>query len=264
MNIPLSLYDYLALLVPGTLVLVGFAPALDIDASHLRSAGVLEMIVIAVSAFVVGHFNQWLTKATLVSAAQFFPAFDSAAAFLLRRPYPSSASSSPQTFFRRVFKMIQVLFPFYWGMQRISEERAARIAKLLEQYYGYSIRPEEVTGKILSALDNSNRSEVRAKRDLFQAQADFLRGTATALLILSATVMNWGLADFLAPNGLPGPSRIYVAGFLVVVAGAFVKRYLHYEFNSASLLFSSFEGLSRMNPGSPGPALVQAAASKND
>lgn len=245
MNIPLTLYDYLALFVPGILILVGLAPQFQVGSSDLQSVGSLEVVVLAVIAFVLGHFNQWLTKAILVALGQFMPAFYNAGAYLLRNPYPNPPPKEPPNVWKRLTGAFKTLFPFYWSMQRFSKERATRILGSLERYYGYPIRPEEAVGRVLSALDNGDRKQILTRREQFQAQADFLRGTATSLVILAVCVWKWGLPDFFALKGSTGTPRMYVVLLLVVMAGSFVKRHLQYEFNMASMLFSAFENAYR-------------------
>lgn len=261
MNIPFSLYDYLALFIPAILIMLGLAPVVTLGGSDIRSAGALEYVALAAVAFVLGHANQWLTKALLVALAQFFPSFNNVGAFLLRHPYRNPPPKEPLSVWRRLGGAFKSLFPFWWSMQRFSKERSARIQSLLDKHFGYAVRPEEAMGKVLSALEAAGHKDALVKRERLHAQADFLRGTATALIILGFLVWRWGLPIFLVPKGLYGVPRLYLALSLWAISGTFVKRHRQYEFNMASMLFTAFEAFSR-RPTKEQPGTSEVAASK--
>jgi hypothetical protein len=261
MNIPFSLYDYLALFVPGILIMLGLTPALTITSADVRAAGALEFVILAAVALVIGHFNQWLTKALLVAIGQFCPSFGNVGAFLLRHPYPNPPPKNPPSLGKRLGGAVKSLFPFWWTMQRLSKERAARIQALLDKHYGYVVRPEEAIGKILSALEAAGQKDVIAKREQLHAQADFLRGTAVALIIMGFCVWRWGLPQVISPQRIFGATRLYLAITLWVMSGTFVKRHRQYEFNMANLLFGAFEGLVR-SAGAGRAGADQVAAAK--
>lgn len=255
MNIPFALYDYIAVFIPGILIMLGVSAAGVLSIKPATSSGVVELVVYITLAFVVGHINQWVGKQVLVALGQFFPILGNMAKYLLTYPYPSSSESEDPGFWRRLWNAIRALSP-HPSVLRYGKSKAALIKARVVTYSNRSdVTAGEMHGICLGALQAANSSAV-AKREQLTAQADFHRGSFSALMIVALTVWRWGLPPAITDVQVYGPIRLWLALGVAFASLVMLKRYVSRERDAADIVFSTFLSLTATPKPVPGSAVA--------
>lgn len=258
MNIPFALYDYIAVFIPGILILLGVSAA-GVLSIKSATTSIVEFVTYITVAFVVGHINQWIGKQVLVAIGQFFPVLTNVPKYLLTFPYPTSAPSQAPSFWRKLRNALLALSP-HPSVLRYGKSKADLIKTRIIAYSGRNdVTEGEMHGVCLGVLQTVNSGAV-AKREQLTAQADFHRGSFSALMIVALSVWRWGLPPVITEVQVYGPIRLWIALGVAFAALVMLKRYLTRERDAADIVFSTF--LSLTAPGRQS-TINQIAAAKD-
>ena len=258
MNIPFALYDYIAVFIPGVLILLGISAAGVLSVTPATNS-VVEFVTYITLVFVVGHINQWLGKQVLVALGQFFPVLGNIPKYLLTFPYPTLAPSEAPSFWRKLRNAFLALSP-HPSVLRYGKSKVNLIRTRIIAYSGRNdVTEGEMHGICLGVLQSANSGAV-AKREQLTAQADFHRGSYSALVIVALTVWRWGLPPVITDVQVYGPIRLWIAFGVAFASLVMLKRYLTRERDAADIVFSTFLSLPATGTQS---ATDQVAAAKD-
>lgn len=271
MSLPLTLYEYVALLVPGVVglyVLTGI-PVLTAISFSTDKTG--EIIALGILAFLWGHVAQAMGRALFMWLRWRLPWLRNPKVELLRRTGPIP---DPVTWLRtRWFllyclthgriaqwfwnldvdgdKPVQVLYEWVvdWPFRFVSfvllrwpqepmfpEWKIKEIKNLVQPRLSGKTIKEGQEGLVFSECLSAVKDDLK-QYDLFSAQADLFRGLVFTLLVLETVSVIYG------PPLLQGASvhqqRWYmgIVGYLILV---FIERHQHFEYNAARVVYNTF------------------------
>lgn len=254
LNVPFALYDYIAVFIPGILIILGVSASGVFPIKATGNSSIVEIVVYLCVAFGAGHLNQWIAKQSLAALGEFWPVLGYMPKYLLDTPYKGCTTNQPGIP-RRALNAALALSP-HPSVLLLSEQNVKLIKERATAASGRScLTTGEIHGVCLSVLQAS-KSPALTKRDLLIAQADFHRGSYSALLVVALTVWKWGLPPTVSTMQVYGQDRLWVVLALVFFSFAMLKRYLARSRDAASLVFSAFLAVSKNEDKVDKPGLI--------
>ena len=271
MNLPLTLYEYIAIFLPGTVALYALAgvPFLHINLATDKPS---ELILLGVFAFLLGHVMQAMGRALLKWLRWRLPWLRNPKAELIRRsspvPHPVtwvrirlSAFWNRTRIARWIWNLevcglrpIQIIYLWLvdWPLRFLTfvvipwpdepmfpQERIDEIKRLVKESLS-GIPDEKISDRMIFT-----ECFLAVKDDLdqyhqFSTQADLFRGLIPALVLLEVVSVKYG-PPLLKSSAEAGPHyaqwALWAIAYLILLC---LERHQHFEYNAARVVYNSF------------------------
>lgn len=267
----MTLYEYIALLVPGVVALYALTGIPLLAAITFKTDKVGEMIVLGILAFLLGHVTQAVGRALFRWLRWRLPWLRNPKQELMRRsaPIPDPLTCLRTRWFfvyylthtrvARWFwnlevhgdKPIQVIYQWLvdWPLRFISfvvipwpnevmfsTERIAEIKRLVQaRRRGQPVNEGTIFSECFSVVTDDLR-----QYNLFSVQADLFRGLVVAVIFLEVVSAIFGpplLRDVAGFEPRHQKWFLWVFGYVLLL---FTERHQHFEYSAARVIYAKF------------------------